>query len=289
MGILDDLDGTIESDKDLSTKKDIALNTEDYKQMIFLYECFLGTGKLKGSSIAKIDATLDLIDRLSTVIPDYKDHDKFHDRTGQFISMLINAAYNNDHNNFRIYLPDLNKPIDNIARSVGSINGSTIEISIASSAGKNCGAHARNISIRYQTETGPLAADHIQNSTVVFKQRAIKAAGFAYNSDITFENEAYSCADYTDNCDIYLLSNASSIGKDAKNSRFYSPHTSVLDNISKNCGKTSILYLLDNNGNPEPYKWRSKLLHKLKETWRKRHEFTRWSRWEDRRRKNLIP
>ena len=248
MSLLDDLDGKIEEEKQLASKKDEAL--QDMIERIeeeFVISLKNNVEEDFSDAVKrKLDFSItpEAIECfLSKKDPSCSQSDYY--QKCKFSMMLIQNAYNQEHNNFN--LPELGGGVWGLLVSGYSFlfgkKDNPINLTIKESGAIRYCNHLAYANVKFLEKTGKSCAKECEDSRIVFES-----------------NAGSMNASFLHNCDVYSYGDIDiEFGWKSIGTRFYSPHKDNLDEIAKNTGFSCSYYLLDDEGKAQPYGLKSKI------------------------------
>ena len=235
MSLLDDLNGSVEEEKELVSKKDEALkdiinNIEEEYELFQNYHF--------GEYMEAVKIKLDFSITPEAIISFIQKHKGTSHYTYDFFpfgAMLIQNSYNQGHNDF--VLPALNNESDLIGFSSHShLYGqekNPIKLIINGELAKNYFTELKYAQIKFTGKADKFCAWSCSDSKIEFKDYAgLEAATYSKNCDVYFYE------DVGDDC-----------GLGSKKTRFYSPYKANLKQVSKfNSWSNCSYYLIELDG-----------------------------------------
>ena len=261
MSLLDDLDGSIESQKKLSTKSCLEKNLEktvDLQEEILKKDQF----NYKEFDLGSIQVTSDLIEAFCRELKQFQNHSEYH-RSTTLLNAMIVKAYENGCRDLVLNFGDLEKPLPHIADGIKVPK--KLSLIIYDKTGFAFARNSKNLDIIFQGEAGNFSCTRIKDSKVTFNHRPDSNCGtMATNSELIFNDNSGNIACRSalnsklifngliengslgniDRCDVYINGDMDDyVAYHAKGSKFHAKDINVLRQIASNV-KTGCKYYL---------------------------------------------
>ena len=247
MSLLDDLDGSIEEEKQLASKKDKGIQDmidNIIKEYPSFQDAYTRLCRTQANVYKELVQTkLDFSVTSETIETFCNNHNQCMDMESNvgtyaiFCSMLIQNAYDQEYNDFNFN----NLKFKNEMPVIKNIN-------------YVCGQKDNPIKIRIAGEILPYCCDNLNYAHITFlSDLQYECAKFCDNSTIIFKGDAAKVsAKGLINCDVHFYQEIGELcGLDSRNTRFYSPHKKNLEEISKVVYDDCSFYLIESGSHKE--------------------------------------
>ena len=235
MSLLDNLEGKVKEEKDISSKKD-KIREKRLELMMKKYELWKSP---------KRKISMEFFDGLEVDILDINKFCKMLSKNqyynesftfGGYISALVQLSYLSGHNDFHLALPDSN--VNYVGSRLTGTSENPLRIQISGNVGTASGILLNNTIITFNDEALDSCGANANNSTIIFNKSIdlFTACGSV--------NSKY----------IFMDSVSEALVESAKSCEFYSPHKDLLDRIRPNLIYDSKAYLIKPNGEEVLYK-----------------------------------
>ena len=243
MSLLDELEGSIEEEKQLSAKEDECLLSmvERLEEEFEMFDkWYMDRWKHSDGVVKNFMKAFEWNPALSlnpVLIESFLDknnrHFKKNSSIAEFMTMLIQSAYDDAHNDF--YLPLLKGEGEN-AWAYSYLAGRVddpIRITLNDNEIWDCCRGLKKAELTFTKNTDWKCANYCIDSKIIF-----------------YGDASIECATDSVNCEVYTYGKVGwNFGTFSKDSKFYSPHMKNLDIIKKVAGKSCKFYLIDEDGN----------------------------------------
>ena len=243
MGLLDDLDGNIEEEKQLSDKKDKAFQgmidriTEEYvKFERWLTDAYKNNNYISYESDELIEKKLYFYITPKAIEYFLQDYTKYKNQESElwineFSTVLIQNCYDQGHNNFNfpVLLDGKGKLLEEGYSFLCGKKENPIDITLQGNFPHHYCYSLKHVNVKFTKTTDIFCATECLNSKIIFEGDAGAYSGYK-----------------SKDCDIYFHGSINEkCGFLSENSRFYSPHIINLKQINKVAASGCSFYLIE--------------------------------------------
>ena len=258
MSLLDELDGSIEEEKQISTKRDSSID-QRVGQITTCFDKWLGSYNflngddynralrgLKGINVQPED-----IEIFASRLKHQNIIGKLTEKNcGDFFTALIKRSYLNGYNGFNLKLNEELKNIEFIGEELVGKKNNPIKITIEGDGAYNWFNESKYCSITFNGNVKS-SVNEVKYSTIVFNGDMTYDCGIeCENCNIIINGKEINDSIFNNiNCDMTLnYSNTINTGFYSENSRFYSSDINILNKTSLENENDCSYYLIEKDG-----------------------------------------